>query len=94
MALFVEAPNWRSWARLRPSTQVLRQMTLRCGAKGLEARLTYDTKPDLRKNDPPLLSRGMVYMAAHMLENGCAVSFETIDLSIQGPVRSHASADC
>jgi hypothetical protein len=45
----------RSWGRLRPSTQVLREMTLKCWGKGLQAGLTYDTKSDLCRNDPPLL---------------------------------------
>ena len=40
---------------LRPSTQVLREMTLKRRGKGSEARLIYDTKSDLWKNDPPLL---------------------------------------
>ena len=41
---------------MRPSTQALREMTLKRGGKGLVAHLTYDTKSDLLKNDPPLLS--------------------------------------
>jgi|GEM_PF-1547722 hypothetical protein len=86
MALFGEAPGRRSGGRLRPSTQVLRQMTLRGRGKGLKARLTYDIKPDPGKNHPPLLACGMVYMAALMLQNGCAVSFETIESFIESPV--------
>jgi hypothetical protein len=79
----------RSW----PATQALRQMTLRGRGKRREAVPPNDIKSEMPKTLPPLPSCRMASMATHMLQNGCAVSFATIESSIQSLVRSLASAD-
>ena len=46
----------------------------------------YDKKSGLQRMSRVSLSCGMANMATDMLEKGCAVSFETIEPSVQSPV--------